>query len=108
MTGAMTLPGQSGGGSGERPSYADGLAACAVSSGRFEADLHDGALHDDRNLRGWVVESVRVSCYHAGRSRWCALASGGAWRRQLARTEAALMMLDGHGGRMRNALLPCG
>lgn len=85
------------GGSKRPPTFADGLAACAICNMRFEGDLQTLAL-----LNGWkvprgVANPARVPYYHAATNRWYVLTDDGPWRTEITRDVAVAMKLAVYG-----------
>ncbi|UGS26360.1 hypothetical protein K8F61_17295 [Microbacterium resistens] len=92
--------------------YANGLAACVVCNGRYEADMQSLALLNGWKVRGWVDDPARVPYYHVASNCWFAVAADGPWRRRITRAEAVAMMRDVYGdgflrgGRSGGGVLP--
>lgn len=85
------------GGDPERPTFSDGLTACALCNMRFESDLQTLAL-----LNGWKVprkvkNPARVPYYHAATDRWYVLTDEGPWRVEITRDVAVAMKLAVYG-----------
>lgn len=77
--------------------YANGLTACAVCNGRYEADMQALALLNGWKVRGWVKDPSRVPYFHVVTSRWYVLETGWPGRRQITRAEAVRMMTEVYG-----------
>lgn len=85
------------GGSKLPPTFADGLAACAICNMRFESDLQDEAIAKGWKVPRKVADPARVPYFHALAGRWFVLSDDGPWRAEITSDVAQAMMLAVYG-----------